>query len=185
MTAEINLTDLSRTLSHALRHEPWLYELELDDDGWASLDDVLTALRSERPQWQHVTAADLERMIAQSEKQRHEIQPTRIRAIYGHSLPGKLQRVSAVPPDVLYHGTAPEIVPAIRASGLLPMSRQFVHLSADEATAVQVGKRKSKQPVILRITALDAHLAGVPFYAGNDQVWLADHVPAQFILATD
>jgi putative RNA 2'-phosphotransferase len=29
--------ELSEVFSHALRHEPWLYELELDDEGWASL----------------------------------------------------------------------------------------------------------------------------------------------------
>jgi putative RNA 2'-phosphotransferase len=27
-----DLTALSRTMSHALRHEPWLYELELDGE---------------------------------------------------------------------------------------------------------------------------------------------------------
>ena len=30
--------DLSEAVSHALRHEPWLYELELDDAGWAPVD---------------------------------------------------------------------------------------------------------------------------------------------------
>lgn len=28
---------LSKILSHALRHEPWVYELELDDGDWATL----------------------------------------------------------------------------------------------------------------------------------------------------
>jgi putative RNA 2'-phosphotransferase len=35
---------LGRVLSHALRHEPWLYELELDADGWVAV----AALREER-----------------------------------------------------------------------------------------------------------------------------------------
>ncbi len=29
----VKLDELSKVLSHALRHEPWLYELELDDEG--------------------------------------------------------------------------------------------------------------------------------------------------------
>lgn len=29
---------LSRLVSHALRHEPWIYELELDDEGWVPID---------------------------------------------------------------------------------------------------------------------------------------------------
>ena len=45
---KINLTDASRVASHALRHEPWLYELDLDDDGWVATDALLAALRGER-----------------------------------------------------------------------------------------------------------------------------------------
>src|SRR5688572_21548763 len=37
-------TEVSKALSHARRHDPWLYELELDDEGWASLDAVPGAL---------------------------------------------------------------------------------------------------------------------------------------------
>jgi putative RNA 2'-phosphotransferase len=101
--------------------------------------------------------------------------------LYGHSLPGRLERTAAVPPDVLYHGTAPETVPAIQASGLLPMRRQFVHLSVDTAMAREVGRRKSPQPTILRILAREAYQACIPFYVGNEHVWLADAIPAQYI----
>ncbi|SEE47265.1 RNA 2'-phosphotransferase [Jiangella alba] len=37
--------DLTREISHALRHEPWLYELELDDEGWVPVDQILAGLR--------------------------------------------------------------------------------------------------------------------------------------------
>lgn len=32
---------LSKTISHALRHEPWLYELELDNEGWAPTTQLI------------------------------------------------------------------------------------------------------------------------------------------------
>ena len=32
-----DLTQISRVVSHALRHEPWLYELELDAEGWTEV----------------------------------------------------------------------------------------------------------------------------------------------------
>lgn len=44
-----DLPKLSRAVSHALRHEPWLYELELDGEGWTSVDDLLQALRGGVP----------------------------------------------------------------------------------------------------------------------------------------
>jgi putative RNA 2'-phosphotransferase len=49
--SSIDLTRLSKTLAHALRHAPWLYELELDDAGWTPVAALLQALRQQRPAW--------------------------------------------------------------------------------------------------------------------------------------
>lgn len=119
-------SDLSRCMSHALRHEPWIYELELDYDGWTSVESLLGALREQRTEWGELEASDLEGVIEESSKKRHELRDGLIRALYGHSVPGKLRKVPADPPSVLYHGTAPEVVPRISAEGLKPMGRQYV-----------------------------------------------------------
>lgn len=178
-----DLNNLSRAVSHALRHEPWLYELELDEEGWADVGTLLTALRQESSEWVDLGQSDLAEMIRVSSKQRHELVQGRIRALYGHSLPGKLSRTPATPPVQLFHGTARASVASIRELGLLPMGRQYVHLSTDRETAIAVGERKAPEPVILLVKAQDAWKAGVSFYAGNEKVWLADQVPAQFIEA--
>lgn len=175
-----DLRTLSKTISHALRHAPWLYELELDDEGWTSVEAVLDALREKRSRWENVSQADLEAIIATSEKRRFELSDGRIRALYGHSLPKKLRKTSAPPPDVLYHGTVRAAMPAILESGLKPMSRQYVHLSIDVETARQVARRKGSDVVILRIDAARAHSEGVTFYEGNEMVWLADRVPPAY-----
>ncbi len=174
-------TDVSRTVSHALRHAPWLYELEIDDAGWVPVDALLAALRAERPAWVALSEADLAQMMAEAEKQRFEMRDGRIRALYGHSTPHRLSREAAPPPAILFHGTAPATAAPVRKEGLRPMARHYVHLSVDTATAAQVGRRKAKQPVILRIRAGEAHRAGVPFYRGNDLIWLADRVGPEFI----
>jgi putative RNA 2'-phosphotransferase len=173
---------LSKAISHALRHEPWLYELELDDEGWGSVQDILVALRKQQPEWVNLSEADLRGVIKESTKRRHEIQDGRIRALYGHSIAGKLKRSPAIPPDVLYHGTTSDAVSCIKTSGLLPMGRQYVHLSVDKATAFEVGRRKAKSVTILRVLATEAHVKGARFYEGNEKVWLADVVPHQFII---
>jgi putative RNA 2'-phosphotransferase len=166
-----DLSRLSRVVSHALRHEPWLYELELDEDGWAEVNDLLLALRQDDPTWTTLTQQDLEEMIRASAKQRHEVVGGRIRALYGHSLPGKLRKVPAMPPLRLFHGTAPA------------MGRQFVHLSTnkEDAVAVAVGRRKAAAPIILSVRAQEAWKMNVAFYEGNERVWLADHLPAEYI----
>jgi putative RNA 2'-phosphotransferase len=173
--------DLSRAVSHALRHEPWLYELELDEEGWAPVGQLLTALNEKGGDWKSVNRATLERMLASAAKRRHELDGDRIRALYGHSVPGRVQRRQATPPERLFHGTAPETWVEIQVHGLLPMGRQFVHLSVDRETAASVGGRKSDQPILVRIDAPAAALAGTTFYEGNKLVWLADCVPARFI----
>ncbi|WP_230635842.1 RNA 2'-phosphotransferase [Sphingomonas sp. Leaf4] len=177
----MDLTPLSRVVSHALRHEPWLYELELDDSGWVSVDALLAALRAEKPAWAGLSEADLSRMIEQSDKKRHELRAGGIRALYGHSTVRKLMKEPAQPPAVLFHGTAPETARLIREEGLKPMGRQYVHLSTDKVTAKQVGRRKAEDPIILHIQADEAYKSGVPFYRGNDLVWLADIIVPEFI----
>jgi putative RNA 2'-phosphotransferase len=63
-----------------------------------------------------------------------------------------IKKTKAVPPDILYHGTGEKYVSSIDKEGLLPKSRLYVHLSKDEETAVNVGKRHGK-PVIYKVDA--------------------------------
>jgi putative RNA 2'-phosphotransferase len=175
------LVSLSRVVSHALRHEPWLYELELDEAGWVPVPELLQALRELGPAWARVDRDDLVRMVASSSKRRHEIDGDRIRALYGHSVPARILKVEAAPPEILFHGTSPKAWESIRWQGLAPMGRQYVHLSVDVATAVAVGRRKSGTPVVLRVHAREACEQCIRFWRGNEMVWLADVVPAEFL----
>jgi putative RNA 2'-phosphotransferase len=177
----MDLISLSRTISHALRHKPWLYELELDEEGWVPVRSLLEALRNERPEWATLTCADIDAMIERSEKKRHEMRAGNIRAFYGHSVPQRLLLKRERPPAVLYHGTGPAAAEVIKAEGLKPMGRQYVHLSADRETALKVGSRKAEKPTILEITSGLAHNEGCAFYHGNEMVWLADAVPVRFV----
>lgn len=171
---------LSKEVSYALRHAPWEYELELDNEGWVSIEQLLMALRLDN-QWGLLSENDLRTMIEVSDKKRHEIFEGKIRALYGHSVPQKILKTVTAPPSILYHGTARHLVERILSVGLQPMTRQYVHLSADIETAVLVGKRKDSNPVLLKIEAEKASNEGVKFYQGNNSVWLADSIPSMFI----
>jgi putative RNA 2'-phosphotransferase len=173
--------DLSRAVSYALRHEPWLYEIELDEEGWAPVDHLVEALRTRGGNWALVDRASLERMMASATRRRHELDGARIRALYGHSLAGQIRKSPTHPPARLFHGTAQETWSLIGEEGLRPMGRQYVHLSVDLDTATAVGLRKSATPVVLVVDAVKAAASGVAFYEGNDLVWLADGVPSRFV----
>lgn len=173
-------TELSKEISYALRHAPWKYELELDEEGWVPVDQLLSALcQSEK--WINITIEDVQQMILLSKKKRHELLGNKIRALYGHSTPIKISKKEAVPPKRLYHGTSPEFMNLISVKGLLPMSRQYVHLSEDIETAFIVGKRKALEPVIFIINTEESRKNGIRFYLGNEKVWLSDYVPIEFI----
>ncbi len=180
----MNYQELSKEVSYALRHAPWEYELELDDDGWVGIDQLLIALK-QNPKWIDVKIADLALLISESDKKRHEIVDGRIRAFYGHSVPNKIQKTQATPPAILYHGTVKKVKDSILHEGLKPNQRQYVHLSQDIETAMQVGKRRDSDPIIFKIDAKLAYENGVKFYLGNEKVWLADLIPPQYLNAIE
>lgn len=163
-----------------LRHRPEKFGVHLDAEGYAHMDELLRAVRSRRP-WRRVTREDIADVIRRQEKQRFELQGDRIRALYGHSVPQRIVYQEIEPPEVLYHGTSPASLDRIRVEGLLPMERQYVHLSGTPEDAYQVGRRRSSHPVILRIRAREAWQAGIPFYQAEARIYLARKVPRQFI----
>jgi len=57
-----------------------------------------------------------------------------------------------------------------------------VYLSATEAHAWRVAHRFDHQPVVLYVDAGRARRAGIRFRRGRNGLWLADEVPARFIL---
>ncbi len=180
MTRIMNPTELSKFMSLLLRHEPEKYGLILDADGWADCGRFLDIIRNQ-PDFEDINFDDIHRAIERSDKKRHEIVDGKIRAVYGHSLERKIERIPAEPPEMLYHGTARHFLDSILLKGLVPKKRQYVHLSQDQATAFQVGLRRDRQPLVLVINAQSAWQSGLKFYQADGQIWLADSVPAEFI----
>jgi len=175
---------LSKEISYALRHAPWEYELELDENGWVLISQLLIALHQNK-EWENVEISDVIKMIEKSDKKRHEINNDKIRAMYGHSIPMKIIKEIAIPPKILYHGTSYDFLESIKTNGLLPMSRQYVHLSEDIETANLVGKRKDSEPILLSVDTEKAIENGDNFYLGNEKVWLADKISTNSIQIID
>ncbi|MGD1995006.1 MAG: RNA 2'-phosphotransferase [Anaerolineae bacterium] len=178
------LVRLSKFLALILRHQPERFALALDEGGWASLPEVMEILRG-LPNFRWATRADVMHVVEEGSgdgKKRFEVEGDRIRARYGHSIDRRIRYKPCTPPRRLYHGTAPEALGAIRRQGLRPMGRQYVHLSPDRDMAIQVGSRRTGQPLVLTVRAAEAHAAGVPFYQAGEGVYLAPHVPPDYLI---
>jgi putative RNA 2'-phosphotransferase len=112
-------------------------------------------------------------VVATSDKKRFALSSdgSRIRANQGHSLQVNLNLQPLIPPQVLFHGTATRFESSIRAQGLVAGSRQYVHLSVDRETALQVGKRYGK-PFLLEVQALAMSRSGHEFFMSANGIWL-------------
>ncbi|HIE37814.1 MAG TPA: RNA 2'-phosphotransferase [Anaerolineales bacterium] len=174
---------LSKFLALILRHQPERFGLALDEEGWASLPEVLEILRG-LPNFRWATRADVIEIAEKGSgdgKQRFEVEGDRIRARYGHSIARTIRYEPCTPPPRLYHGTSPEAAEAILQEGLKPMGRQYIHLSPDPETAARVGARHTPHPLVLTVRADEAHAAGIPFYQADEAVYLTGHIPPSFL----
>lgn len=175
----IDFIQLSKTVAHALRHEPQSYNLNLDNEGWVLLSDLVIALNSKGIQ---VDEFCINKMVELSEKKRYQILNGKIRAYYGHSIENKISKYPVEPPEFLYHGTVQNNLIDILEKGLLRMERQYVHLSIDRSTAAMVGRRKKGDLVILTIKAKEAFLNNIQFYKEENGIWLSDLIPSKYIV---
>ena len=105
---------VSKLISLILRHRPQDFGVALDAHGWIAIDLLLAALaRAGTP----ITRAELDAIVATSDKQRFAIAGDRIRAQQGHShsVGVELDYAPAAPPETLYHGTVARFRAAARA----------------------------------------------------------------------
>lgn len=173
------IVEASKLLSYLLRHRPDSVGLVLDAQGWTEVEALLAALQA------HGKAIDralLARVVAANDKQRFAISADglRIRASQGHSVAIDLGLSPALPPELLYHGTASRFLKAIMASGLRPGARRHVHLSADVETARRVGARHGF-PAVLKVDAARMHADGLVFYLSDNGVWLTQAVAPRYL----
>jgi putative RNA 2'-phosphotransferase len=172
-------TKISKTLSYVLRHNPASAGIELDDNGWALVSELLLKLRVDG---KTINFETLKYVVDTNNKKRFSFNEdfTSIRASQGHSIKIDLNYCETKPPAILYHGTAEKFLSSILKTGLQRMNRHHVHLSLDAETAFNVGQRHGK-PVILKIDAAEMYKAGHVFYVSENNVWLTENVPEKYI----
>lgn len=169
----------SKFLSYVLRHHPELIHLNLDENGWANVDELIAKSTNDS---QGFTFEELDEIVETNDKKRFIFNEdkTRIRANQGHSIDINLALIPQQPPEFLYHGTAQGNINSILEKGIEKRSRQHVHLSQDKETASKVGMRHGK-PVILTINTQKMFEDGLEFYLSENNVWLTDFVDIKYI----
>ena len=176
---------ISKFLSLVLRHRPETIGIQLDEAGWADVNELLAAMKQNG---RELSPSMLKTLVSQNDKQRFDFDESgaRIRASQGHSVPIELGYAATTPPDVLLHGTPETSINMILREGLRKMGRHHVHLHVDPSLATKVASRRGR-PALLVIDAQQMHENGFEFFVSKNGVWLTEYVPPQYlaVLATD
>lgn len=172
---------VSKFLSLVLRHSPETIGLQLDENGWADVEELIIKCNNRGSQ-NDMTVELLDYVVENNDKKRftYNEDKTKIRASQGHSISVELNLEETAPSEFLYHGTVGKFMESIRKEGLKKMSRQHVHLSKDKETATKVGSRRGV-PQILTVRSGAMHRDGYTFYLSENNVWLTDEVPPKYI----
>jgi putative RNA 2'-phosphotransferase len=170
----------SKFLSLILRHHPEQIGLQLDENGWAEVKELMEKANKNSFRFD---LEELKEVVEHNDKQRFVFSPDgrKIRANQGHSVKIDLQLEPDTPPTQLFHGTAEKNIASIRAKGIIKGKRNHVHLSSDVTTAHKVGARYGK-PVVLTINTEAMAQDGCVFFQSENGVWLTEIVLPQYIV---
>ncbi len=180
MTHKEELESKGKFISFILRHGKEEFEAGLiDEHGWMSVD-YLVSLKG-------LSKELIDEIVNTNNKSRYEYNEdkTKIRARQGHSIPVNVEmRKAQITHEnpYLYHGTSDRFIESIRKNGLLSQSRQYVHLSGDRKTAINVGVRHGGKVVLITIDALQMVKDGIDIYISNNGVYNVKKVDPKYFL---
>ena len=183
MISEIQITHISKFLSLVLRHQPETIGIQLDQNGWTDVNDLIRkannyGVRFDRELLNHIVETNTKKRFAFNETL------DKIRASQGHSIDIDLGYKPQKPPEILYHGTDKSSVQSIVEKGLEKRARQHVHLSNDIKTAIKVGQRHGK-PYVFKVLAGQMYNDNFEFFISDNGVWLTDNVPRKYLKQND
>lgn len=183
MISKKQITHISKFLSLVLRHRPETIGIQLDQNGWADVNDLIEKANNNGVKFDRET---LNHIVSTNSKKRFAFNDTldKIRASQGHSIDIELGYKNEKPPEILFHGTAEKFVQSILDTGLEKRNRQHVHLSSDLETAIKVGQRHGK-PFVFTVFAEQMYNDNFQFYVSDNGVWLTDNVPTKYLKRND
>jgi putative RNA 2'-phosphotransferase len=176
----MNENEVSKFLSYVLRHKPEHIDLELDKDGWGTIESLICGAAGKGC---HLTYSKILEVVLRNDKKRFEMSNdrSRIRAVQGHSTKYVTRKYLEVePPEFLYHGTAVRFLDFIRQQGLIAGARHHVHLTQDKITACEVGRRYGVV-ALQQVDSQKMFAQGYKFFKAENDVWLTVCVPVEFL----
>ncbi len=179
------LDRLSRTMAGVLRHFPERFDLRMDRQGFVSLRDFVNALQRKQRRYHWLRPHHIVAIIETDNKGRYEYRDGMIRATYAHSFEVELDHPIGGIPEKLYYPTTKEEVDIVLEVGLKPSDRKMVHLSKGIGDAVNAGRVRTPEPVILEVDSRGAMEDGIVIQKAGKTVYLTTDVPPKYLSKLD
>lgn len=186
-----NLTEKSKTLSFLLRHDDKGYEW--DETGWRSTGNLISK--------HHFTMSELIEIVKNDNKGRYEFNEdrTQIRAVQGHSIPNIFPDLTEITKDNIrliykfndngiivnevYHGTSSRFTDSIDIEGIKSMSRNYVQMTNDKATAINVGQRHGGKLVLYVVDVWQMVNDGIKVFLSKNGVIMTQYVDPKYLIS--
>ena len=181
LMSENELNSLSRIIAGALRHFPEKLGLMMDGKGWVDIATLIEAIGTSRSGFGWLRIHHIEALVATDPRGRYQIDGGMIRATYGHTIDISPDDLPLADIDEFYYPVTEEEVDIILEGGLHPIDRKKVHLSGTIEKALEAGRIRTEDPLILKIDGKKAKKNGLKIYHAGKDVYITDGIDAEYI----
>ncbi len=185
MMNDQELNSLSRIIAGALRHFPEKLGLMMDGKGWVEMSSLIDAIGTSRSGFNWLRIHHIEALVETDQRERYQIDGGMMRATYGHSIDVSLDDLPIAEIDEFYYPVTEEEADMIVEGGLHPVDRKNVHLSGSIEKAIEAGRVRTDDPLILFIDGEKAREDGIKIYHAGKDVYITDFIDAKYISKVD
>ena len=178
---EKELSSLSRIIAGALRHFPDKLGLMMDGKGWVDLSELIESIGTGRSGFNWLRAHHIEALVKTDPRGRYQIDGGMIRATYGHTIDVSPDDLPLAELDKYFYPVTEEEADMILEGGLHPTDRRKVHLSGSLEKAMEAGKVRTDDPLILKIDGKKVKKDGLKIYHAGTNVYITEGIDAKYI----
>jgi putative RNA 2'-phosphotransferase len=178
---EKELNSLSRIIAGALRHFPDKLGLMMDGKGWVEISELIEAIGTGRSGFNWLRAHHVEALVTTDPRGRYQIDGGMIRATYGHTIDVSPDDLPLAELDKYFYPVTEEEADMILEGGLYPTDRRKVHLSGSLEKAIEAGKVRTEDPLILKIDGKKVKKDGLKIYHAGTNVYITEGIDAKYI----
>ncbi len=181
LMSDRELDSLGRIMAGVLRHFPEKLGVMVDGHGWVDISEFVEAVGISRSGFQWLKEHHIEAIALTDPKGRYQIDGGMIRATYGHTIDIRLDDLPIAEIDDFYYPVTEEEIDIILEGGLNPIDRKSVHLSGSIEKAIEAGKVRTEEPLILHIDGKKAREDGIQIYRAGKDVYITERIEAKYI----